>query len=466
MPPHLMRSVVEDRDEAARRGARAAEDVARTNSAAAAGAVMRKRLETVHAGMQLPKTQRAGSAALDRAGAAESLVRSGGTSAAHGRLTGVPRKGVLRLMRPHTAFQRQVDDQLATGLRSAGDELVYLRDRHEEMVQRQLAAQASTLSALRRINERLERLESARLSDRVEGTDARIDDLAGQLRELRRMANLFDPSGAMPDDAPVEAYPAAPPEPWSTPYTAAHAQFVARELSDETLMDTFRNGGSLPERFGLGFDERVVEFPWVASRPLSGRVLDAGSALNHAHVLRRVRPLMDDLHIVTLTPEEQSFPTLKVSYLYADLRDLPMRDETYDRVVSISTFEHIGLSNQYYGSDVQRAADPQAECLRALVELRRVMRPGGDLYLTVPIGSGERFEWVRALTVEELDELVEGFSAADSSVTYFRHAGGWRRVGRDEVTDARYRDHFSSGPPREDRVVAAEAVACLHLVRR
>ena len=37
----------------------------------------------------------------------------------------------------------------------------------------------------------------------------------------------------------------------------------------------------------------------------------------------------------------------------------------------------------------------------------------------------------------------------------------WGRL----VADARYRDHFSSGPPGEDRVVAAEAVACLHLVK-
>ena len=463
----LLRSVVEDREEAARRGARAAEDVARTNSAAAAGAVMRKRLERVHADMRLPKSQRAGTAALERAGSAESLVRSGGTGSAHGRITGVPRKGVLRLMRPHTAFQRQVDDQLASGLRNAGDELVYLRDRHEEMVQRQLAAQASTLRELRKLGERLGRLESGRLSDRIEAADARIDDVAGQLRELRRVANLFDPSGEAPPDAsPVaEDYPSAPYEPWSAPYTAAHAQFVARELADESLASAFRNGGVLPERFGVGFDERVVEFPWVGSRPLSGRVLDAGSALNHPHVLRRLRPLMDDLHIVTLTPEEQSFPALKISYLYADLRDLPLRDGTYDRVVSISTFEHIGLSNEYYGSDIERA-DPQAACLAALAELRRVLRPGGDLYLTVPIGSGERFEWVRALTLDELDELLEGFGGTAGDVTFFRHDHGWRRAGRDEVGDARYRDHFSSGPPGEDRVVAAEAVACAHLVRR
>ena len=72
-------------------------------------------------------------------------------------------------------------------------------------------------------------------------------------------------------------------------------------------------------------------------------MLDAGSTLNHAHILQRLRPAMDKLHIVTLAPEERAFPELDVSYLFADLRDLPLSDDVYDQVVSISTLEHVGL---------------------------------------------------------------------------------------------------------------------------
>jgi hypothetical protein len=466
----LMRAVVSDREEAARRGAKAAEDVARTNSSAAAGAVMAQRVKAAHAGLRLPKSNPAGAAALERAGAAAALLRGGSRPAANGKLgkaRQIPRKGVLRVMRPHTAHQRQLDDQLTTGLRNAADELVYLRGRQEELLQRHIESQAAVLSELRRVNDRLGRLETARLDDRLVSTDARIDDLARQLNALRAGGTgLSGDAGAPAGRAAPDAYPSAPQEPWSEPYNAAHAGFVARELEDTALAETLRSGGGLPDRFGRGFDERVVEFPWVAAHDLSGRVLDAGSALNHPHVLQRLRPRMDDLHVVTLEPEPDSFPKLHISYLYADLRDLPLRDGAYDRVVSISTFEHIGLDNAYYGSAVAKASDPQSECVRALQEIRRVLVPAGELLLTVPIGKGERFEWVRTLTVEELDELVAGFGEAEATVTYFRHDGGWRTAGRDEVTDARYRDHFSSGPPGPDRVVAAEAVACVHLVKR
>jgi SAM-dependent methyltransferase len=205
----------------------------------------------------------------------------------------------------------------------------------------------------------------------------------------------------------------------------------------------------------------------VASRRLAGTVLDAGSALNHPHVLARLRQRMDELHIVTLSPEEDSFPELGISYLFADLRELAVKDATYDRVTCISTLDHIGMDNLRFGSDTPASEDPQRQAVRVIEELHRVLRPGGDLYLTVPVGRGERFEWVRSLTLDELDELIEAFGADERRDTFFRHDGarGWIRADRDDVADAKYRDHLTSGPPAADRVVAAEAVACVHLVK-
>ena len=95
-----------------------------------------------------------------------------------------------------------------------------------------------------------------------------------------------------------------------------------------------------------------------------------------------------------------------------------------------------------------------------------MLRPGGDCYITVPAGKGERFDWVRSLTPEQIDEIVAAFGRrAPRSTGSATPDGGWRRSDRDGVADARYRDHFTSGGVGEDGVVAAEAVACLHLVK-
>jgi SAM-dependent methyltransferase len=242
--------------------------------------------------------------------------------------------------------------------------------------------------------------------------------------------------------------------------------YVSGELEDAELLARFRTGEPLPEGLGAGFDERVVEFPWLAAQRLGGRVLDAGSTLNHLHVLARLRPRVDDLHIVTLAPEAEAFPQLGISYLFADLRKLPLDDAVYDRVLSISTLEHVGTDTTYYGGETHVAEDPQRELLAAVAELRRVLRPGGDCYITVPVGRGERYDWVRSLTPDQVDEIAAAFEPATREIEFFRYAGGaWRRSDREGVADAGYRDHFTSDGVGPDGVVAAEAVACLHLVR-
>jgi SAM-dependent methyltransferase len=331
------------------------------------------------------------------------------------------------------------------------------------------------LRELRALDRRLAALETGvgpgDLGSRLAALDAGIHDLGRQADALRheqvRQHYALRSSGTVLDDGRLAAdVPTAPDEPWSHEYTEAHRAFVSRELDDASLLELFRGGAPLPAGFGVGFDERVVEVPWIAAQQLGGAVLDAGSSLNHRHVLSRLRRRMDGLDIVTLAPEEESFPELDVSYLYADLRDLPMRDASYDRVLSISTLEHVGMDNTYYGDDGATAADPQLELLAAVRELARVLRPGGDCYITVPAGSGERFAWVRTLTLGELDDLVQAFAPERHTVAFYRYdADGWQVSDREAVAHKTYRDHFTSGPPSPDRAVAARAVACLHLVK-
>ena len=88
----------------------------------------------------------------------------------------------------------------------------------------------------------------------------------------------------------------------------------------------FARSARLPSGYGVGFDERVVEYPWLLPRVPGGKILDAGSALNHAHVLERFLPCLDELHIVTLGPESFTFEDPGVTYAYGDLRDLPYPD--------------------------------------------------------------------------------------------------------------------------------------------
>jgi SAM-dependent methyltransferase len=262
----------------------------------------------------------------------------------------------------------------------------------------------------------------------------------------------------------LERFP-PPDEPFAGDYGDRHARLIQAVFADPALLEPFVRGEALPQGYGVGLDERVVEYPWLLAANPRGRVLDAGSVLNHAHVLDRFLPSFDALTIVTLQPEAVAFTDRKVAYAYDDLRDLPFRDGRFDTVVSLSTLEHVGMDNTSYGSTVARAEDPGAALERAVGELLRVLAPGGSLLVSVPFGVHEDFGWFRQFGVKELDELCRMLEPAQIATQFFRYScDGWRRATRREAADARYRP--ATGPAAEDRAAAARAVACIRALPR
>jgi SAM-dependent methyltransferase len=206
----------------------------------------------------------------------------------------------------------------------------------------------------------------------------------------------------------------------------------------------------LPRGYGVGLTERAVEFGWVRHHLSTGDVLDAGSALNHQVILDRVLPVVSSLTILTLEPEERSWPERGVRYLYQDLRRLEIPDGTFDMAVSLSTLEHVGLDNSRFYDSHAPQGNPDDEAQRAMGELARVVKPGGVLLITVPFGRSWRTDWVRTLDGDQLDALVASVDPVATQEDIFRRAPtGWRRVHRDQAADATYRRFWS------------EAVACV-----
>ncbi len=254
-----------------------------------------------------------------------------------------------------------------------------------------------------------------------------------------------------------------PPVPWTQAYVDTHRAFVGAALDDEALCVAVATGKRLPPGYGIALDERVVEYAWMFGQGLAGRVLDAGSTLNHTHILDRALPLVDDLTIVTLEPEDDAYPLRRVSYVYADLRALPFSDDTFDLAVSISTLEHIGMDNTMYRVEERPADDPVAETALVAAELRRVVRPSGRILVTVPFGRAEDLGWQRQFDAEALDRLVADLGGREAAViAFFRyHSTGWQRATIREAAGVSYRDFTRDPTPVADAAAAARAIACI-----
>lgn len=285
----------------------------------------------------------------------------------------------------------------------------------------------------------------------------------------RIMRRLFPPP------PPIQRYLAAGRIPWSDGYMEYRQAAVVAALESPGLMACFRDGRALPAGYGLGLDERCVEYPWVFSRLKSGpaRLLDAGSALNYAELLSRTVWADVRLHVVTLAPEHQAFWDRGVSYLYEDLRHLPIRDATYDQVICVSTLEHIGMDNRDFTGGTHHEALP-GDHLAALAELRRVLKPGGDLLLTVPYGSYANLGTQLVFDAALLGGVIDAFAAAGIEEAYFRYsADGWQHSTADACAGCNYVPWVAQPrsarpevfPAQPDGAAAARAVACLRLVR-
>lgn len=252
--------------------------------------------------------------------------------------------------------------------------------------------------------------------------------------------------------------------PLTQEYVDAHTALIDGLIDDPGALRHFAGGRIPRDALGPGMDERVVEYPWLFSCEPRGRVLDAGSVCNHAHILDRLLPRIDALTIATLKPEQASFPERGVGYVYCDLRRLPFRDGWFDTVISLSTLEHVGMQNEVYGDRTPRAENPDAELRLAAAELRRVLRPGGSILLSVPYGRREDHGWFRQLDRADVEVLISAFEPISCELTVFAYTSdGWRPADLGSASSASYSDALVRGVPASDGAPAARAVLCAKL---
>ncbi len=265
--------------------------------------------------------------------------------------------------------------------------------------------------------------------------------------------------------------------PWSPDYNNYKRELITRILRDESLLARFRLGELLPTGYGIGIDERCVEYPWLLANlgQRSDVLLDAGSTLNHDYILNH-RVLQGKLiHVLTLAPERSCFWKKGISYLFHDLRDIPIRNDYYDVIACISTLEHIGCDNRQYTRIDAYSEHRVKDFILTMKEFRRVLKSGGILYLTVPFGVRRHFGTFQQFDLNLLSRAIKAFGEARevSKIFYRYKVEGWNVAEAMDCSKSEYvewinrpRNQWPSPLPVEpDRAAAARAVGCVRLMK-
>jgi SAM-dependent methyltransferase len=156
-------------------------------------------------------------------------------------------------------------------------------------------------------------------------------------------------------------------------------------------------------------NERIVEQPFVfqalATLATPARILDVGGS--ESTVGLSLATLGHEVTIVDPRGHPLSHPNLR--HRACRLDELPDPGASFDAAVALSAVEHFGL--EHYGvSTVDERLD-----LKALERLHELVRPGGQLVLTVPFAAQASVDdFQRVYDEAGLAELLRGWQVEHS----------------------------------------------------
>lgn len=178
--------------------------------------------------------------------------------------------------------------------------------------------------------------------------------------------------------------------------------------------------------------DRQVEWSWVASRIPQGpgTALDFGIGGSPLALVAAYRGFT----VTALDREPIEWPYCHPGLVFVrgDLFDVPMSKGSFDLIINCSTIEHVGLVGRYSVSDARPDGD-----LEAMRILRSILKPGGRMLMTVPVGHDAVFSPAcRVYGFQRLPRLIDGFTILEESYWTKNDQNRWIESDRDTALDS------------------------------
>ncbi|MFA5085279.1 MAG: class I SAM-dependent methyltransferase [Candidatus Omnitrophota bacterium] len=193
-------------------------------------------------------------------------------------------------------------------------------------------------------------------------------------------------------------------------------------------------------------NERIIEIPFtidaLAGMPKTGKVLDLGC-------MESVLPLFLaglGFQVTGFDFRQYPYRVPNFKFIQGNILDLPFEKDSFDAVTCVSTIEHIGIG---FYSDPKDDLSPD---IKGMIGIKRVLKPGGILVLTVPFGKNFINDQQRVYDQRGLDKMLAGFSV--NKIRYFKNTKAVNGNNYWEETDSRRAGdlYYTSG---------TECVCCL-----
>jgi hypothetical protein len=259
--------------------------------------------------------------------------------------------------------------------------------------------------------------------------------------------------------------------PWSKGYHEYKWQQIERVISNENILNELKLANNI-QNHGKGIDERIIEYPWIITNlsDKPGKLLDAGSTFNFKKILSNRFVSCKKISILTLFPENANFNELQISYIYADLRDIPFKENYFEEIVCQSTLEHIGMDNTMYGSKEKYDTNvyiKNYDYLKAIQELVLVLKNRGTFLITVPYGRFENHGFFQQFDSEMINRIKNMFEGIGSwEDIYFKYSkDGWGISNKTDCDECQsYNPHTGIGK-NDDGAAHSRAICCIKFIK-
>ena len=189
-------------------------------------------------------------------------------------------------------------------------------------------------------------------------------------------------------------------------------------------------------------DERIVEIPWVIENldlSKNKKILDAGCSLNFNYLIKKIIKNSNYITFTNIYPEKFKYHSKFVNYINEDITNLSFSKNYFDVVTCISVLEHVGFDNEIYNQGKKEINIKTNTELykKALIELFRILKPGGNLYISIPFGKKMIFRNYQQFDYNEIIQIKDIFTTSKCYISFYKFENKeWIEVDHNKCEDS------------------------------